>query len=76
MRHELLDRLRRRHARVELVAVADAAFVLRVIEIKCLETVEHRADDLARGRGDAAMHDGNLVLQRCLLRELRVELHV
>ena len=74
--HELLDRLGRRDAGVELVAVADAALILGVVEIERLEPVEHRADDLARGRGDAAMHDGDLVLERGLLGELRVELHV
>ena len=74
--HQLFHRLRRRHAGVELVAVADAALILGVVEIERLEAVEHRADHLARGRGDAAMHDGDLVLQRRLLRELRVELHV
>ena len=74
--HQLFHRLRRRHAGVELVAVADAAFILRVVEIQRLEAVEHRPDDLARGRGDAAMHDGDLVLQRRLLGELRIELHV
>ncbi len=76
VRHELLDRLRRRYAGIELVAVADAAFILRVVEIQRLEAVEHRPDHLARGGGDAAMHDGNLVLQRRLLRELGIELHV
>ena len=74
--HQLFHGLRRGHAGVELVAVADATFILRVVEIQRLEAVEHRPDHLARGGGDAAMHDGNLVLQRRLLRELRVELHV
>ena len=74
--HQLFHGLRRGHAGVELVAVADAAFILGVVEIQRLEVVEHRPDHLARGRGDAAMHDGDLVLQRRLLRELGVELHV
>src|SRR6185436_7510773 len=47
-----------------------------VVKIKRLETVEHRPDHFARGGSDAAMHDGDLVLQRGLLRELRVKLHV
>src|SRR6185437_15827243 len=68
--------LRRGNAGVELIAVADAAFVLSVVEIQRLEAVEHGPDDLTRGGGDAAMHDGNLVLERRLLRKLRVELHV
>ena len=75
VRHELLHRLGRRYAGVELIAVADAAFVLRVVEIKGLELVEHGTNDLARGGGDAAVHDRDLVLERRLLRELRIELH-
>src|SRR4029077_14440636 len=55
---------------------ANAAFILGVVEIERLEAIEHRTDDLARGRGDAAMHDGDLVLQRRLLGELGIELHV
>src|ERR1700730_291446 len=76
VRHELLNGLRRRYAGVKLVAVADAAFILRIVEIQRLETVEHRPDHFARGRGNAALHDGHLVLERRLLGELRVELHV
>jgi hypothetical protein len=76
VRHQLFHGLSRGHASVELVAIADAALILGVVEIQCLELVEHRPDHLARGRGDAAMHDGDLVLQRRLLRELCVELHV
>ena len=76
MRHQLFHRLRRCHAGIELVTVTDAAFILGIVEIQRLELAEHRPDHLARGRGDAAMHDGDLVLQRRLLRELRVELHV
>src|SRR5271163_2278837 len=75
VRDQLFDRLRRRDASVELIAVADAALVLRVVEIEGLEPVEHRPDDFARSRGYATMHDGRLVFQRRLLRELRVELH-
>src|SRR3954453_21644147 len=60
--NELFDGLRRRNSGVELVAIADAAFVLGIIEIQRLETVEHGADYLARSGGDAAVDDGNLVL--------------
>ena len=67
---ELLDRLGRRRPEAELVAVAHAAFVKRIVEVKHLEPVEHRADRLAGRRGDAAMHNRDLVLQGQLLRIL------
>src|SRR5262249_1002714 len=60
----------------EDVAVADAALIGHVVEIKRAVFVEYRPDHLARGRGDAAVHDRNLVLERRLLGVLRVELHV
>src|SRR5580698_4771120 len=47
--HELLDSLRRRDAGVELVAIANAALILRVVEIERLEFVEYGPDDFARG---------------------------
>src|SRR3954471_6732516 len=76
VRHQLFHGLSRGHAGVELVAITDATLILGVVEIQRLELVEHRPDYLARGRGYAAMYDGDLVLQGRLLRELRVELHV
>ena len=63
-------------AGAEGVAVADAAFVLRVVEIERLVAPQDRPDRLARRRGDAAMHHGGPILGRGLGRELRVELDV
>ena len=68
--------MRGREAVDENVAVTDTALVRHVIEIERLVFVEHGPDHFARGRGDAAVHDCNLVLQCGFLRVLRVKLHV
>ena len=68
-----LDRLRRRGAGDEAVAVADAAFVQHVVEVERVGAPEGLADGLARGRGDAAVHHVDLVLARELLRVLGVQ---
>ena len=72
----MVDGLGRRRSGAEHVAVADAALVLSVVEVQRPGAVEDRPDRLARGGSDAALNDVDLLLQRELLRELRVELHV
>ncbi|MPL89757.1 hypothetical protein SDC9_35799 [bioreactor metagenome] len=71
-----LHRLRGGGAQRDLVAVAHAAFILRVVEVEGVVAVEDRADRLAAGRGDAAHDHVHLVLQRKLGRVLRIERHV
>ena len=74
--HQLVDVLRRCLAGTERVAVAHAAFVLRVVEIERIEALHHRPDDFTRGRSDAAEQCGHFILERHLLRVLGIELHV
>jgi hypothetical protein len=68
-----LDRLRRRRAGDEAVAVADAALVEHVVEVEDVGAPEGLADRLARRRRDAAVDDVDLVVARQLLRVLGVE---
>src|SRR6267143_2662885 len=63
--------LGRRLARDEDVLVAHAALVNDVVEVELLVLVDHGAEALARGRRDAAVDDGHLVLEDQLLGELR-----
>ena len=74
-RRELLQGLTRRRAHAKDVAIADAAFVEKVVEIQRVEALERRTHRLARGRDDAAEDDGRLLLGGGLGRILRVELH-
>ena len=75
-RHELFHGLGRRRAGAEGVAVADAAFVENVVEVRHLEAIECRANGFARGRRDATVHHGYLVLQGQLLGVLGVHLDI
>ena len=68
-----LDRLGRRGAGDHDVAVAHAAFVQHVVEVQGVGAPEGLADGFARGRGDAAMHDIDLVVARQLLGVLGVQ---
>ena len=68
-----LDRLRRRRAGDEAVAVAHAAFVEHVVEVQRVGAAEGLADRFARRRGDAAVDDIDLVVARELLRVLGVQ---
>ena len=74
--HQLLHILRRRRTGAEDVAVANATLILRIVEIKRIETAQNWPNRFAGGGGDAAMHDGRLVLGCRLGGELRVKLYV
>ncbi len=68
--------LGRRGAGDHAIAVAHAAFVQHVVEVQGVGAPEGLADGLARGRGDAAMHDVHLVVARQLLGVLGVQRNV
>ena len=64
------------HAADEVVDVADAALVDHAVPEEGLEAPEDRPDDLARGTGDAAVHQVDALLERRFLGVLGIELHV
>ena len=68
-----LDRLCRRRAGDEAVAVAHAAFVEDVVEVERVGAAVCLPHGFARGRGDAGVGDIDLVLADELLRVFRVK---
>ena len=75
LRHQVIDRGDRllvgRGAGIEHVALALLAFVLHRVEQDVVELLEHGEHGLARHRGPAAEHRGDLVLGDELARFLR-----
>ncbi len=76
MLHEHLGVVRGRDPVDKDVAIAHAALVRHVVEVEGAVLVQYRSDHLPRCRGDAAVHDRDLVLQGGFLRVLGIKLHV
>ncbi len=74
--NNLGDGLGGRGAGIEVVVVAHAAFILRIVEIERVVAGQRRADRLAAGRCDAAMHRRGLFAGCRLGGELGIELDV